>query len=81
MAGVAQDEIRKLSSRVKFGHAQSIKNGVVLGHRMYGYSNNQGKLELIPEEADMVRMIFEDYASGISTPRIEKNYGIWDTEV
>lgn len=76
MAGVAQDEIRKLSSRVKFGHAQSIKNGVVLGHRMYGYSNNQGKLELIPEEADMVRMIFEDYASGISTPRIEKK--LWD---
>lgn len=76
MAGVAQDEIRKLSSRVKFGHAQSIKNGVVLGHRMYGYSNNQGKLELVPEEADMVRMIFEDYASGISTPRIEKK--LWD---
>ena len=76
MAGVAQDEIRKLSSRVKFGHAQSIKNGVVLGHRMYGYSNNQGKLELGPEEADMVRMIFQDYASGISTPRIEKK--LWD---
>ena len=76
MAGVAQDEIRKLSSRVKFGHAQSIKNGVVLGHRMYGYENNQGKLELIPEEADMVRMIFQDYASGISTPRIEKK--LWN---
>ena len=76
MAGVAQDEIRKLSSRVKFGHAQSIKNGVVLGHRMYGYSNNQGKLEMVPEEADMVRMIFQDYASGISTPRIEKK--LWD---
>lgn len=76
MAGVAQDEIRKLSSRVKFGHAQSIKNGVVLGHRMYGYSNNQGKLELIPEEADMIRMIFQDYASGISTPRIEKK--LWN---
>lgn len=76
MAGVAQDEIRKLSSRVKFGHAQSIKNGVVLGHRMYGYSNNQGKLELIPEEADMVRMIFREYASGMSTPRIEKK--LWN---
>lgn len=76
MAGVAQDEIRKLSSRVKFGHAQSIKNGVVLGHRMYGYSNNQGKLELVPEEADMVRMVFRDYASGMSTPRIEKK--LWN---
>ena len=76
MAGVAQDEIRKLSSRIKFGHAQSIKNGVVLGHRMYGYSNHQGKLVLIPEEADMVRMVFRDYASGMSTPRIEKK--LWN---
>lgn len=76
MAGVAQDEIRKLSSRIKFGHAQSIKNGVVLGHRMYGYSNHQGKLELIQEEADMVRMVFRDYASGMSTPRIEKK--LWN---
>lgn len=76
MAGVAQDEIRKLSSRIKFGHAQSIKNGVVLGHRMYGYSNHQGKLELITEEADMVRMVFRDYASGMSTPRIEKK--LWN---
>lgn len=76
MAGVAQDEIRKLSSRIKFGHAQSIKNGVVLGHRMYGYSNDKGKLSIVPEEADMVRMIFRDYASGVTTPQIEKK--LWD---
>ena len=43
---------------------------------MYGYSNHQGKLELIPEEADMVRMVFRDYASGMSTPRIEKK--LWN---
>lgn len=76
MAGVAQDESRKLSSRIKFGHAQSIKNGVVLGHRIYGYSRSHGVLSIIPEEAEMVRMIFRDYASGMSAPQIEKK--LWD---
>ena len=39
MAGVAQEEVRKLSSRVKFGHKQAIKSGVVLGNsRIYGYT-------------------------------------------
>ena len=37
MASVAQEESRKLSSRVKYGHSVSIKNGVILGHDIYGY--------------------------------------------
>lgn len=77
MAGVAQDELRKLSSRVKFGHARSIKNGVVLGSRIYGYRKKDGKLTVVPEESEMVRIIFSDYASGTtSTPKLEKK--LWD---
>ena len=41
MSSIAQDELRKLSSRVKFGHQQAIKNSVVLGNsRIFGYSVN-----------------------------------------
>ena len=74
MAGVAQDEIRKLSSRVRFGHAQSIQRGVVLGNsHIYGYDKANGKLTINEEEAVMVRLIFEKYATGIwTTPKIEK---------
>lgn len=74
MAGVAQDEIRKLSSRVKFGHKQAIKNGVVLGNsHLYGYHKQNGRLTICDEEAEMVRFIFENYASGkMTTPKIEK---------
>ena len=74
MAGVAQDESRKLSSRIKFGHAQSIKNGVVMGNsRIYGYEKKDGKLVINEDEAKMVKLIFEKYASGnYSTPMIEK---------
>ena len=73
MAGVAQDEVRKLSSRVKFGHKQAIKNGVVLGNsHFYGYDKEKGKLVINENEAEMIRYIFETYATGdSSTNRIE----------
>ncbi len=78
MAGVAQDEVRKLSSRVRFGHAQAIKNGVVLGNsRLYGYNKEHGRLTINEEEAPMIKMIFEKYATGDwTTPKIEKL--LWD---
>ena len=73
MAGVAQDEVRKLSSRVKFGHKQAIKNGVVLGNsHFYGYDKKDGKLVINEKEAEMISYIFETYATGdSSTNRIE----------
>lgn len=65
MAGVAQDEVRKLSERLKFGFRQSIKNGHVLGNnRLWGYDKKDCKLTIIPEQAEAVRLIFELYATG-----------------
>ena len=65
MSGIAQDELRKLSSRIKFGHQQAIKNGVVLGNsRMYGYQKDNGKLVIDEEEAKMVSELFSLYATG-----------------
>lgn len=65
MSGIAQDELRKLSSRVKFGHQQAIKNKVVLGNsRIFGYRKDSGRLVIDEEEAEMVRELFTLYASG-----------------
>lgn len=65
MSGIAQDELRKLSSRVKFGHAQAIKNSVVLGNsRIFGYIKDGGRLVIDGDEAPMVRELFELYATG-----------------
>lgn len=64
MSGIAQDELRKLSSRVKFGHQQAIKKGVVLGNsRIFGYVKNNGRLMIDDREAQMVRELFELYAT------------------
>ena len=65
MSGIAQDELRKLSSRVKFGHQQAIKNSVVLGNsRIFGYRKDNGRLVIDEDEASMVRELFELYATG-----------------
>ena len=78
MSGIAQDELRKLSGRVKFGHAQAIKNGVVLGNsRIFGYVKDGGRLIIDEDEAPMVRELFELYATGeYSMKQIETLF--WD---
>ena len=64
MSSIAQDELRKLSSRVKFGHQQAIKQNVVLGNsRIFGYQKDDKRLVIDEEQAVMVRELFELYAT------------------
>ena len=64
MAGVAQDEVRKLSERLKFGFRQAIKNGHVLGNdKLWGYDKKDCVLTINEEEARVVRRIFDLYAN------------------
>ena len=65
MSSIAQDELRKLSSRVKFGHQQAIREGVVLGNsRIFGYVKDGGRLVIDETEAPMIRELFALYATG-----------------
>ena len=64
MAGVAQDEVRKLSERLKFGFRQAIKNGHVLGNdRLWGYNKKDCVLTINESEAQIIRRIFDLYAN------------------
>ena len=64
MAGVAQDEVRKLSERLKFGFRQAIKNGHVLGNdKLWGYYKKDCVLTINEAEAKVVRRIFHLYAN------------------
>ena len=78
MSGIAQDELRKLSSRVKFGHQQAIKSGVVIGNsRIFGYRKENKRLVIDEKEAPMVRELFELYATDqYSMKQIEDIF--WD---
>ena len=64
MSGIAQDELRKLSSRIKFGHQQAIKNNVVLGNsRILGYVKKDKRLVIDESQAPMIRELFELYST------------------
>ena len=53
MSGIAQDEVRKLSERLKFGFRQAIKNGHVLGNdKLYGYNKKGCVLTIYEAEAE-----------------------------
>ena len=65
MFNLAQDESRKLSSRVKFGHRQAIENGHVLGSsNITGYKKDNCKLVIVENEAKFIKTLFELYANG-----------------
>ena len=65
MFNLAQDESRKLSSRVKFGHRQAIENGHVLGSsNITGYRKDNCKLVIVENEAKFIKTLFELYATG-----------------
>lgn len=64
MSSIAQEELRKLSSRVRFGHQQAMSKSVVLGNgRIFGYQKQDKHLVIDETEAPMVRELFELYAS------------------
>ena len=64
MSSIAQEEIRKLSERIRFGYKRSVERGIVPGsNNIYGYIKNKGKLVIDEEQAKSIRLIFETYVS------------------
>lgn len=69
MSSIAQEEVRKLSERVKFGFKRSIEKGRVLGNAVIiGYDKEHGKMTINEDEAEVIKIIFELYSTG--------NYGL-----
>lgn len=65
MASLAQDEVRKLSERVKFGMKRMVKDGKLIGGgNLTGYFRKNGKLIINEEEKEIIEVIFNLYATG-----------------
>ena len=65
MSSIAADEVRKLSERVRWGQKRAIESGNVMGNsRIFGYDKKNCRLVINESEAEMVRLIFEEYATG-----------------
>ncbi len=64
MSSMAQDEVRKISERTKFGLKRAMEKGVVLGtNNIWGYRKENGKLVIDENEAKLIRKIFELYVN------------------
>ena len=65
MASLAQDEVRRLSERVRFGMQRAYEAGRVLGNEnIYGYDKEKGRLTVNEEQAAFVRTLFTLYDGG-----------------
>ncbi|MDE7035332.1 MAG: recombinase family protein, partial [Eubacteriales bacterium] len=65
MSSIAQDEVRKISERTRFGFKRAQENSVLLGqNNLYGYNKTGQRLEVVEPEAAVVREVFERYVQG-----------------
>ena len=71
LASLAQEEPNSLSKNVKMGKQMAMKEGKVNFGKLYGYCKNADNIpEIIDDEADIVRKIFESYIAGDSIIKI-----------
>ncbi|MBM6976587.1 recombinase family protein [Intestinimonas butyriciproducens] len=74
-SGFAQAESESLSANIQLGIRMAMKDGKVNFHyrSMLGYQRGMdGKPEIVPEEAEVVRRIYRRYLEGCSEGQIQK---------
>lgn len=73
LASFAQEESRSLSENVKWGIRKRFENGDPCGRNpILGYEWVDGKLVIVPEEATIVKRIFQNFLDGKSRLETER---------
>lgn len=73
LASYAQEESRSVSENCKWRIRKRFEAGELVNWRfMYGYRIARGCIEIVPEQAEVVRSIFKDFLHGIGTAEIAK---------
>ncbi len=73
LASFAQEESTSLSKNIKWTVQKKYQEGKVHSHqKMLGYEWRGDEMVIVPEEAETVRFIFEQYITGKSTGQITK---------
>lgn len=72
LASYAQEESRSMSENVKWRIRKDFKEGKVSGMKMLGYHLVDDVLTIIPDEAELVKSIFDNYLSGMGIVAIVK---------
>ena len=74
LASFAQEESRSVSENCKWRIRKDFQQGRPNAGRMLGYRLVNGVLTVVPEEAEIVRRIFDDYLSGMGVNKIMRKY-------
>ena len=75
LASFAQEESRSISDNVKWGIRKRMQSGIPNGHfRVYGYRWEGDDLVIVPEEAEIVRRIFQNFLDGKSRLETEREF-------
>lgn len=72
LASFAQEESRSVSENLKWRIRKKFEQGQEHGSSAYGYRRENGSFKIVPEEAKIVRQIFDDYLSGMGRVAIAK---------
>ena len=64
LGGIAEFERTTIIENLKMGMAARAKKGYKNGGKLLGYRSVDGRLEIVPEEAVIVRKVYEYYLSG-----------------
>ena len=72
LASYAQEESRSVSENCKWRIRKDFQEGRPNIGRLLGYRLKDGVFVIVPEEAPIVKQIFEDYLSGMGTLAIQK---------
>ena len=81
---IAQSESENISANIKWGKAQSAKEGKVIFQykNFLGYRKGEdGQPEIVPEEAETIRLIYDRFLAGDSLCVFLCLYLIEDTEI
>ncbi len=75
LASFAQEESRSISDNVKWGIRKRMQNGIPNGRfRIYGYRWEGDELVIVPEEAEIVKRIFQNFLDGKSRLETEREF-------
>ena len=75
LSSLAQEESRNISENTRWGVVRRFENGkMIVNHNKFmGYTKNEnGDLVIVPEEAEIVRLIFRLYLEGYSAKKISR---------
>lgn len=74
LAAYAEEEARSVSSNIRWRVQSNFKQGLAWSVEMFGYHQKHGRLAIVPEQAQLLRMAAQLYLQGASPMDLERAF-------